>query len=169
MNRIVIALALAALGTSASAQTAAVRCVAREDAAATFVALMPAALDAASERCKPFLPANAFLTTGAGALAKRYRAEAGHPTKSFAALMTAITGSDLPPGVSADTMLTLMSEMLKPEVAKLKAANCADVNDIVEALAPLPAANLQKLLGAIGALTLTDKQGKKQSLTICPR
>jgi hypothetical protein len=142
-------------------------CVVREDAAAAFLALAPTAIEAVAERCGAHLPAGAFLNTSAGAMAKRYRAEVGRPTESVAAFMKAVSGKDLPSGTSAEAVLTLASELLKPEVAKLKAGDCPEVNAAIEALAPLPSSNVGMLLGAIISLALNNEKDEKPPFRIC--
>lgn len=133
-------------------------CVTKEDAVVLMLGLAPDAVEALAERCAPVLPPDSFLATSAASLADRYRASSPSPER-VGAIFERMTGQATPSDAAAEAILVVAGEMVKAEVVKLKQEDCPPANDIVEALAPLPAENLSQLIGSI--LLLSQKDGKQ--------
>ncbi|MGE5722533.1 MAG: hypothetical protein ACM3YM_08735 [Sphingomonadales bacterium] len=131
----------------------------------TAVLMAPPFIEGASERCSSFLPAGAFLRTGCAGLAARLTREANIPSGRLMAVSTRIAGK-APGPLSGATMAMVSHDVVKSEPAsKLKASDRAAFNQIAEAIAPLPAANVAQLIGAI--MVLAPDTGNKTGLHVC--
>lgn len=132
-----------------------------------MTAMVPAIVEAAAEQCGPMLPEGAFLRSQTGAFVERLRAEIGPPNPALLPVLEKIGGTKMPAGLTAGTMTRVVEESVKGEIkgdlAKLKKDQCADLNDVVDALAPLPPARLGHLVVALTALA--GKSG--DDLPIC--
>jgi hypothetical protein len=88
-------LAIAALLAAPSAGSA--RCITRQQIADAAMTITPYAVDAVTEKCRPHLPADAFLAAKGQALASRLRAEGAGREASAAKAFVAFMGTEAPP------------------------------------------------------------------------
>jgi hypothetical protein len=137
--------AAAALLMSAQPAIAQDECIPRAQAAMMATALVPSVIEAAAASCRVHLPAAAFLGTGSRGLAERLRSETAASRASAVAMMLQLTGQSLAQGVDQETMIATFAAGL---TQGLDAAQCRGASEMLEALAPLPTANVAKAIGA---------------------
>jgi hypothetical protein len=144
-----LAAALLLPATQLSAQ-AARPCIARQQVSDMTVALLPPLIDKARSTCAGRLPATAFLSGEASkAMATRFQAAATLRTASAAQGFRLMSDQKLPDGISDATVVTMMAEMLPSMAFKDgKADVCGNLNDLIEALAPLSPDQTGKLVTA---------------------
>jgi len=137
-------------------------CIPPALAGAHAAALLPSMIDAAARHCAAHLPANAFLRSGAGALAQRLRAETAADRAAAVQTVIAITGQSRPMRVQdPDRMVDLLAAAY---TASMEPAQCRGASDLLEALAPLPTANFAR---AFGAILGTMAAGSDEPSPIC--
>ena len=160
-----------AAAPSPAAAPAAPPCISRADLSAGMIVLAPAVIAALAARCKEALPAQAFLNREGLALAERYRKEAVAPAASILGLVGALAGRKMPVEVDAKTTLALMEIFVKAGVSGIKTSDCAEANEIVDGLSPLPPAKLGQALSGILVLSQRSpkpaREGKAARLSIC--
>ena len=154
--------AAAALLLSAQPALAPVQCIPRAQAAQMATALVPALIDSAASSCRAHLPAGAFLGAGSTALAERLRTDTAAVRAGAVAMMLQLTGQTLAQGVDQETMINTFAGGLT-EV--LDAAQCRGASEMLEALAPLPTANVAQAIGA--ALGIAMAQSADDGPPIC--
>jgi hypothetical protein len=104
-------------------------------------------IDAAARQCAAHLPTNAFLGNGSRALAERLRADTAPDRAAAAAAILALTGQARP---AADQDPDRMIDVLTAGfAAALEPAQCRGASELLEALAPLPTANVGKAFAAV--------------------
>lgn len=136
---------------SAAAQEA---CVPRGQAAQMAVSLVPALIDSAARACSTHLPAGAFLGSGSRALSDRLRADTATVRPHAVATILALTGQAAPaPGQDQDLMVQVLVDGF---IADLDAAKCRGASEMLEALAPLPTANIVQALGAALGVAMAE-------------
>jgi hypothetical protein len=137
----------AALFLLAQANAGQQTCLPPAEAGRHAAAILPSMIDAAARQCASHLPEGAFLRSGAGAIAQRLRAEttAGDRAAAVAAIL-ALTGQAPASGQDPDRMIDVLTAGF---ASALEPAQCGGASDLLEALAPLPAANFGKAFGAI--------------------
>ena len=83
---------------AAAAAPAPPRCMTREEAGDVAAAVVPVAINAMAERCRPHVAADAFLNTGAHAMLARMRQAAeSRRSSAFAALARVMPSPPAPP------------------------------------------------------------------------
>ncbi|HEX8643443.1 MAG TPA: hypothetical protein VF702_05960 [Allosphingosinicella sp.] len=150
-------LLLAAQG--AAAQTA---CLPRAQAAQMAVSLVPALIDSATRACAAHLPADAFLGNGSRALAERLGADTAAVRSNAVAMILELTGQAPAPGLDQGLMIPLFADRL---TEGLDAAQCRGASEMLEALAPLPTANVAQAVSA--ALGVALAQAGEDGPPIC--
>jgi hypothetical protein len=124
-------------------------CLSRTEAADFAVAMLPSFIEGLGRKCAAVLSPSAFLRTGSGALVQQLRAEAARRSEGANRAVMKILGSDVPEGVSSTTMVKFFEEGMTGEMVKdVKEKDCAAVDRLLGALAPLPAANFGSFIGA---------------------
>jgi hypothetical protein len=145
---------------AASAQSA--RCIPRAQAAQMATALVPSLIDSAAASCRAHLPAGAFLGGGSSALSERLRSETASHRASAVAMVLQLTGQTLAQGVDQETMIGTFAAGL---THGLDAPQCRGASEMLEALSPLPTANVAQAIGA--ALGLALAQSGEDGPPIC--
>lgn len=157
----------ALLLAQAAAPDAAPRCVQREGARDTVIVMAPHLLDAVATKCRPHLPADAFLSARSAELVARMKTEAAGRAPSAAAAIRAIAGDKVPELPDPDALVILGGAFGGAAVAKeLKPESCGEMSNLVEALAPLPTENLGRAI--VSLLILSNAGGKGGAPAICP-
>lgn len=128
------------------------QCLPRARAGELATALLPSLIDSAARQCAPHLPAGAYLGNGSRMLAQRLRTETAANRAAAAAMVLDLTGQAAPaPGQDPDQMIDVLSGSL---VESLDAGRCRGSSELLEALAPLPTANIaQAIAAALGVAT----------------
>ena len=152
----------AALILSAQPALAQSECIPRGEAARMATALVPSLIDSAAGSCRAHLPAGAFLGNGSSALAERLRADTAAVRANAVAMVLQLTGQTLAQGVDQETMITTFAAGLS---GGLDAAQCRGASEMLEALAPLPTANVAQAIGA--ALGVAMAQSSDDGPPIC--
>ncbi|HEX9933010.1 MAG TPA: hypothetical protein VGB08_09235 [Allosphingosinicella sp.] len=156
------AAATAALLLSAQPAFAQDQCIPRPQAAQMATALVPSLIDSAAASCRAHLPAAAFLGSGSRALAERLRTDTAASRASAVAMVLQLTGQSLAQGADQETMISTFAAGL---TAGLDAAQCRGASEMLEALAPLPTANVAQAIGA--ALGVAMAQSADDGPPIC--
>lgn len=156
---------------------------------AEFAALagfaLPSAINGASQRCTASLPADAFLRTGAGAMATRYagaRSAAWPGAKAaFLKLGSAAEGdaAKLIGLLPDEALQQIVDAAIQAKVADtLPLERCATTDRLLLLLSPLPPENTAELIalavslgagaeGAKGPATVA-RAGRLGKITVCP-
>jgi hypothetical protein len=145
-------------------------CLDRTDVNEITYFLLPIGLDGLADKCRAALPANAFLLNGGHALSARLAAEGGTHSRGAMAALAKLSGDKMPASISQATITQLFREMMRGEfIDKLKPADCADINEAAELLAPLPPENIGGLVRLLIRFAGSDRQtGKHEDIRICP-
>ena len=173
-------LAIAAL--LAAPTTVSAQCVTRQQIADAAMTLTPYAVEAITEKCRTHVPATSFLATKGTALHDRLAAEGAGREASAAKVLVAIMGADVPPIKDSESLVKVMGSMVSGMmIAELPVESCAEISGMMEALSPLPAANIGMLAASAAGLydsqkpaaaKAKDPQAKdpktKNQLEICP-
>jgi hypothetical protein len=162
------ALAIAGLASGAAAApppAAPPPCLTPAQVSDVVLFALPSALDALAAKCRPSLPANAYLLNGGHALSERLGAESQRHWQGAMAAMKSFGDKKMPEGISADTARSLVRDVMTAELLKkVTPADCGRINEGAELLAPLPPENIGRLV-ALALDTMAD--GKKGSPRIC--
>jgi len=165
--------ALLATPAMAQAQNSA-GCLSQAEANALFVFALPEMLNSVDEKCAPHLPRSAFLVAQGPQLVARQRAAtaANWPTAK-AAFIKMATAEDTK-GDTAKIMTKIPDETLRTLVvtglgvavtSDIKPADCPKASRLVEALAPLPVANLATIV--VETMGLAGGKDKKPPIAVC--
>ena len=139
-------------GGAATAQAS--QCIPRAAAAQMAVSLVPALIDSAASSCAPHLPQGAYLGAGSRALAERLRADTAAVRPSAVAMVLSLTGQpEAAPGADQDRMIRTLVEGF---TASLDAAQCRGTSEMLEALSPLPTANVSRAVAAALGVALAS-------------
>ena len=146
--------ALLLLGVHSASHAAASTCISRQQVADMTIALLPPLIDESRDTCADRLPAGAFINAPQAAeMAGRFRAAAIPRTASAAEGLRKLGQTEMPEGVSDETMVKLMGEMLPSMAFKAADADvCGNLNAILESLAPLTPDQAGRLVAAFFAL-----------------
>jgi len=177
------ALWLAVGATSAQAAEVAQPCLTHSEAVSMVLVLAPEAIKAAGTACSQTLPSTALIRQTTGPYIQAFQAEADHAwpqaktgiSKLAASSEKGGKGSDTSKLISAmldsDQIRPMVIAMIAPELAKvIKPKDCATIDHMVTALAPLPPANFAETI--VTVVEMVNKgdvaKGKKPDLPICP-
>ena len=149
-----IALALITAQTEAPAPP---HCLTPEQSGELAVIALPDALDEAARRCRPTLAPDAFLVGEAG-LAFRQRAEEAAQARraGFVAHVRRFAGGEDSAMTDEQLLRIAVEGAVINMVEPAGRGQCRELNAMVEAISPLPAANLSALIASI--ITLTDEE-----------
>ncbi|HYG29931.1 MAG TPA: hypothetical protein VD887_06935 [Allosphingosinicella sp.] len=127
------------------------------------VAMLPSLIEAAARQCAASLPAGAYLGNGARTLSNRLRAETVADRAAAVDTMLGLMGqAERAPDQGPDQMIDVLSAGL---VASLDAPRCRAASELLEALAPLPTANMGRAFAA--ALGLAAAEAGEDAPPIC--
>jgi hypothetical protein len=158
-------LAMLALATSASAQTAATPCVTEAEISAMIRYAMPEAIAASRVSCAGRLTPTGFLATGGDDLQMRYAVgkDAAWPAAKTALLKIAGGSEDqdiaslaeLPDEAVRPLVDALIQQKL---VESIKPDSCSSIERMAKALSPLEPSEFGELAGVIASLALKDEK-----------
>ena len=159
-------IACAALLLTPSIGSAQGACLTRQEVGSLMVFVAPSVIEAAAAKCAPSLPEASFLRYGYREMVSRLRAENAANGAELKAMFGKVAGEKLPEGVKDETFRTMIEEMIGAEFGNdLKVKDCAAVDELTAALAPLPARNIAAIFGSI--LALSEGDGKKPPFQMC--
>lgn len=139
------------------------QCVPKEEAAALVTFALPTVVERLAERCRPALPASAYLSTYSGQLADRYRPDAASawPTarRAIGRLFSQLLGQSMPAEMNSDMIRQLAEPAIASLLAdKVKTTDCATASEALQSLSALSGRDVGKL-AALGA-TIADRKGE---------
>ena len=141
---------LAALSLSTPTLAQSADCLTEAEARSVVAYALPAAIDATATRCRPVLPASAWLNRGAAGLSQRYRREGGGDAAAALSVLERLSGQQIPDFLDAGTATTVVESLIAERAgAALATRDCAAVSRIAEQISPLPIGNVAALLVAL--------------------
>lgn len=142
-----LAALLATLALSTQALAERPTCISPHDMRTLIRIALPDAIDGLTDRCRPALPASAFLPSQGASLAARYRHEAPvDPARARAAIQAA-TGQDLSGFASDDTIDSIARQLIGDQIAQhVPLGDCREADTIVSLAAPLDAGSMAEAL-----------------------
>ena len=155
--------AAVALLTASQAQAAASACMTQGEVHGMVAYVMPSAMGALIERCRPALKSDAAMLTRGPLLVSELQAgqSAAFPMARQAfAKFSATDSKD-----TSDLFLSMPESMLKPIieqamsqelVGKVQVKNCADIDRVFKTLQPLPSGNFVDLITQVLAIAARD-------------
>lgn len=154
-------------------------CLTRREAQDLTIFFVPTLLESAAGACEASLPANAFLRTGAIALADKHRPESelrwpGAKTAldKIGLAGTELSGLDKMSSPKLDAAKLVMQGVIRLVLTDtIKPGDCPTIDELARALSPLPAENLGSLVALLLELSSkTDgkKGGQMRDFRICP-
>jgi hypothetical protein len=162
--------ALIAIGSATAAdaqmQLPTGACLQRAEAEAVTVFVLPTLVEGVARKCRASLPATATLTNQVTTLSARYRADAAaawpKARDAFARLadpsIAELFGEDLTRTMIETSVTSLIIE-------RVAVKDCGRIDQAVDALMPLPARNVGKLVTMAADLLADD--GRKFPIPIC--
>lgn len=142
-------------------------CLTEAEARSVVAYALPAAIDAAAARCRPVLPAAAWLNRGAASLSQRYRREGGGNAAAALPVFERLSGQRIPDFLDPDTASTVVESLIVERTgAALATHDCAAVSRIAEQISPLPVGNVAALLVAL--VQLDRGTTSRTGIRICP-
>ncbi len=159
---------LAVLAIQPIAASAASPCLTPSEAQALVRVALPDVIGGVSDKCKMALSGSSFLLRSGPDLIARYRGSAGSAWNAAKPAITKMAGEQASfiTAMADDAVKPLLSALISGEVGNaVKSAQCQKLDDLIAAVAPLPAENMADMLIAI--VELTTKEGKESKLSIC--
>jgi len=139
-------------------------CLSRAQAGTMAVVLVPPLIDSVTEQCAAHLPPTAFLGNGSRALTARLRADTAAVREQALTAIFVVAGQAEPaPGQDPDRVMRVLTDGM---ATGLDAVKCRSANELFEALAPLPTANLGQAFGAVVAVLAAE--AREDAPAICP-
>ena len=144
-------------------------CVTQAELADMALYYLPPLHRTVADKCRPTLPADAYLLTGATTYVERVSAERDARWPGARRAFMKIVGTrELPKEVTDEALRSLSDVMLTAGLAAdIKTEHCATIDEFAELLAPLPAENLAKLVALTAALAMKDEKKGRNPLMIC--
>jgi len=158
-----IAAAMALLAASQAHAAAATTCMTQVEVRGMVAYVMPSAMGALIERCRPALKSNAAMLTRGPQLVSEL--QAGQSAAFPMARQTFAKFSGAENKATADLFSTMPESTLKPIiesalsnelVANVQVNNCADIDRVFGTLQPLPASNFVDLITQVLAIAARD-------------
>ena len=164
MRTFVLAVAVLALPSAATAQIAGAACLSRSEAEGLMTYALPGVVRSLSTKCAAALPATAPLILGGTVTAGRYQPEADKAWPVAKSAFDKLAGAKMSDLLGdAATQKLLSATITTGVVSKVKLTDCAAIDRILDLLQPLPTANMAMLATALVEF------GKKDSpIKVCP-
>ncbi len=169
------AFATLALPAAATAQTAE-KCMTAAEANSLITFALPDIIEGAVKQCKPHLSPKSYFASSGDSLVARYRTLANPAWPGAKKAMLKLVGDNpMMAMLSGSTADKMMQELLAAGVAQgiggdIKPGDCGSIDQMTEALAPLPPENTAKLIGLMIAMDSGKRKsgGKKPPFNLCP-
>ncbi|MEZ5708761.1 MAG: hypothetical protein R3E02_05160 [Blastomonas sp.] len=171
MRKFVCGAALAALcmaqGVAAQKQ-AAPKCLTRPQAEKLVVAVLPALVRGAQRKCAEQVAPTASLYTSGNRITKVFQPAADAAWPEARKTLPILTGSNELSSLDDVLLRPLFESIVAEEVAgKFEAEDCDTVDQVFDALLPLPPENFGKLFVVLYDVGKDEKPGEKRPFTIC--
>ena len=165
MRLIAAALLLAAPQVADAAATKSAKpCVSRAELVAAFLYLLPKAIPAVTDKCRPHLPDSAWLLTEGQTYAERLAAKRAEHWPGTLRMFEKVSDGPLPPEISDESIRSLTDDVLRAKLMpEIKPKDCGTIDEAARLVAPLPPENLAELVGLIA-----ERSIKKGNPPICP-
>ncbi|WP_129586213.1 hypothetical protein [Sphingomonas montana] len=151
--------------TPAMAQSA--DCLTEAEARSVVAYALPAAIEATAARCRPALPASAWLNRGAAGMAARYRRDGGGNPAAALAVIEKLSGQSVPDMLDPSTLTTVVEQLIADRIGTAVATrDCTAISRIAEQISPLPIGNVASLLVAL--VQLDRGTASRTGIRICP-
>ena len=150
MRTLSLSAALLALPSAATAQIAGAACLSRAEAEGLMTYALPGVVRSLSTKCAATLPATAPLILGGTVTAGRYQPEADRAWPIAKSAFDKLAGAKMSDllGDTA-TQKLLAATITTGVVSKVKLADCAAIDRILDLLQPLPTTNMVMLATAL--------------------
>jgi hypothetical protein len=171
MKRVTLALIAIALPAQASAAAAEQSCLTPAEGQALITSFLPDLIRSAAETCRTSLPADAFLIRSGPLLADGYKAESDRAWKTMRPILGKVVGKDMSlfSRLDDDTLRKVFASGVTEKMqGAVKGKDCATVSGVLEALEPLPPANMSKLIAVIFEGIGRDRKQGSGGFQICP-
>jgi hypothetical protein len=170
MNKIAVALMLAAMPSMAFAQTS--DCMPQRQAAALVTFALPTLAEKLGKRCSEVLPPNAYIVANAGALADRYAPDSAaawpEARRAIGMIFQKYLGQPMPPDMNSQGIRALAEPMLGSLLAKqINRDDCFVANEAIQDARNLSGADVGRL--TVLAVSIAERKGKglAEILKIC--
>ena len=158
---------IALLLVAAPATARSADCLTEAEARSVVAYALPAAIGAVTARCRPALPASAWLNRGAASLAARYRREGGGNAAAALPVLERLSGQQIPDFLDSNTASSVVEGLIVERAgAAVATRDCATVSRIAEQISPLPLGNVASLLVAL--IQLDRGTTSRTGIQICP-
>ena len=137
----------------AASPAAGTPCLTQSEAQALVISALPDAIDAARARCLPSLPPTSSLSQAGAVAAARWRTDAISSADEAALALDKVTGFPIVKMLGAKAAREAMRALISREItARLSPANCVATSEMIDALSPLPAQNVARVVLALIAV-----------------
>ncbi|WP_277970820.1 hypothetical protein [Sphingomonas echinoides] len=171
MKRALAATWLALTATAGmAAQPQVSPCLSASEVSDLAQVILPEAIGAAGVACGSVLPASAAIRQTSSAMLSRYRSEADRVWPQAKRVIGKIGGVEDVGMLDSELVRPILTTMLVAQVTKtINVRDCASIERIVSALAPLPPRNTADVAAQILMLTIQAKtrRGEKIDLPVC--
>jgi hypothetical protein len=162
---------LAAAAALIAAQTGAgsepVRCIDEQQMADLTIALAPAFIETVGATCARHPGTTPFIRSAAGAqLVQRSRAAATASAASAVSAIETMTGRRLPAGIPPQVAMAVAVPAFAAELPPMTPTRCRSADNMIAAAAPLPPANLGRLVASVFAFA---GEGRGAPNLVCPQ
>lgn len=146
MKSVILALIAVALPASTSAQSLA-KCLSTGEAEGLMTFALPSAIRALKSRCESTLPATSALIEAGAVTAAKLQPEADKAEPVARAAFDKVAGLPLSASLGAGGVRKMIEASVAAGIAqKIKPAECAKVDRLIDILNPLPARNMAQLV-----------------------
>jgi hypothetical protein len=168
MKRVVLALATLALPISASAQVAG-GCLTPSEAEGLITYSLPSIIRSVSARCAATLPATAPLIQAGSVTAARYQIDADKAWPTARGAFDTLSGLKMASVIGDTATRKLLDTAIAGSLAaKLKPQDCGAIDQMIDLLQPLPAANMARLTIILMQIRGKDGKAKEVPFKLCP-
>lgn len=140
----------AGLSLTAAAPVAAKPCLSIGEAQALAMVTLPDAVESARLRCKASLPATSALTQSGQIISSRWKIEAAPFASEAEQALDKISPFPITAILGADAARKAARQVILREIsARLDPRDCPSASEIIDALSPLPARNVARVMIAL--------------------
>jgi len=170
MKKLALSLMLAAMPSTAMAQTA--DCMPQRQAAALVTFALPTLAEKLGKRCGEVLPPGAYIVANASALADRYAPDSAaawpQARQAIGTIFQKFLGQPMPPDMNSQGLRALAEPMLGSLLAKqINREDCFVANEAIMDARNLSGADVGRL--TVLAISIAERKGKglAEILKIC--